>query len=286
MYRDCDHLLSDKNIYTIRGNWDDSSEVVLVKLVYEKTMKSQDFCKVVDKCDGSGEILLLLNPKNFRHISCKGIKLSDFQGNSIWDRIARELVELGIDENNIGIFGSKRLNFSAPKDVDFVIYGRENMLRVKKNIDLFKSRVGLYNHTFNHAKYQAETHGKFLSKERNNLLMCLIRKWSSCSVNENLTVTLRFVDDLCTNGDELKSFFLNRDGKETVTFRGSVSGADNTSFMPRRFFLTDISTSVEVVSPLWIFHQCVRDNDFVEVTGTPIDNKIWVWRGEHGIKHL
>lgn len=286
MYRDCDHLLSDKNIYTIRGNWDDSAEVVLAKLVYEMSPNGKDFCKVVDRCDSSGEILLLLNPQNFRHLSCKGIKLSDFQSNSVWDRIARELAGLGIDENNIGIFGSKRLNLKAPKDVDFIIYGFENMLRVKENIDIFKRRAGLYNHTFAHAKYQAETHGQFLSKERNNLLMCLIRKWSSCSVDENLTVTLRFVDDLHTNGDELKNFFLCRDGKEMVTFRGAVSGADNTSFMPRRFFLTDASTTIEVISPLWIFHQCVRDNDFVEVTGTPIGNKIWVWRGEHGIKHL
>lgn len=284
MYRDCDHLLSEKNIYTIRGNWADSSEAVLVKPVYEKS--AEDFCKIVDRRDSHGEILCLLNPKNFRHISCKGISISDFQSDSIWDRIARELVGIGIDEKNIGVFGSRRLNFKSAKDVDFVIYGFENMLRVKKNIAQLKNRVGLYNHTFAHAQYQAAAHGNFLSKERNNLLMCLIRKWSSCSVNENLTATLRFVDDSQMTGEELKNFFLNREGRETVTFRGSVSGADNTSFMPRRFFLTSSATTREIVSPLWIFHQCVRDNDFVEVTGALIDDKIWVWEGAHGIRHL
>lgn len=286
MYRDCDNLLNSQNIYTIRGNWSDSAELVLAKVVYEKNANMKRFCKVVDKHDANGEILLLLNPKDFRYISCKGIRLAAFQSDCIWERIARELVSLGIDEANIGIFGSERLGFKAPKDVDFVIYGYENMVRVKDNIDLFKKRIGLYNHTFHHAQYQANTHGSFLSEERNNLLMCLIRKWSSCSLSENLTMTLRFVDDSRIDEDELKYFFMHRGNHETTTFRGVVSGEDGTSFMPRRFFLTRYSTTVEIVSPLWIFHQCVRDNDFVEVTGELINSKIWVWRAEHGIKHL
>lgn len=286
MYRDCDHLKDNKNIYTIRGNWSDSDDVVLVKPVYERFSENEDFHKIVDKHNEQGENLFLLNPQNFQHISCKGIKISDFQGNSIWDKMAQELVRLGIDEKNIGVFGSKRLGFKNFKDIDFVIYGFENMLLMKKNIELFKSRVGLYNHTFAHAKYQAETHGKFLSKERNNLLMCLIRKWSSCSIDEKLTATLRFVDDSHTDGDELKKFFLNCNGQDTVTFRGTVSEADNTSFMPRRFFLCNSSETVEIISTLWIFHQCVRNNDFVEVTGTKINDKILVWGREHGIKHL
>ena len=286
MYRDCDHLLNEKNIYTVRGNWSASSSLVLVKPVYEKNSETGVFEKIVDRKGVSGENLAWIDPKNFRQVSCKGIDVAEFSSNSVWDKIVHGLLDLGVSAENIGVFGSKKLNLKNCKDVDFVIYGRENMLLLKNNIAKFKADAGLYNQTVAHAKYQAEVHGRYFSGDANNLLMCLLRKWSTCALDENSTTTLRFVDDSKETGGEILELFFNQNYEPLTSMRGSVSDADNTSFMPRKFNLNCANESVEVVTPLWIFHQCVRDNDLVEVTGKKVGNKLLVREYCHGIRHL
>ena len=165
MYRDCDHLVDDLHVYTIRGNWNDEETLLFVKPVYERKDISESFKKIVDRKGVSGENLVWINPKKYKHISCKGIKAGNYIGNNVWDRMVNALVQIGISENNIGLFGSKRLGFPNCKDEDFIVYGRENMVLLHSRIDEFKRLAGLYNHTVAHAVYQAETHGEFFDKE-------------------------------------------------------------------------------------------------------------------------
>ena len=56
--------------------------------------------------------------------------------------------------------------------------------------------------------------------------------------------------------------------------------------MPRRFNLNTNDRVVEVITPLWIFHQCVKENDLVRVTGCMVDGKLIVRGYNHGIKFV
>ena len=247
---------------------------------------SETFTKIVDRKGNSGENLAWINPHEFNHISCKGIKASNYSGNDVWDRMVNALIRIGISENNIGLFGSKKLGFKNCKDEDFIVYGKENMILLHNRIDEFKRLAGLYNHTLAHATYQAETHGKFFDKGKNDLLLCLLSKWSTCAFTDTLTSTIRFVDDEEMTGEVLKHFFLNTDLDAECTIQGVVSEADGASFMPRRFNLNTENGVVEVITPLWIFHQCVKENDLVRVTGCMIDGKLAVRGYNHGIKFV
>lgn len=286
MYRDCDHLVSENKVYTIRGNWRTNEVCLLAKPVYERENTTGTFKKIVDLKGIEGENLIWLDPRSFKHISCKGIDLNNYTGDSVWDRIVRALVDLGIPAEEIGLFGSKKLGFPNCKDEDFIIYGVENMRRLKSSIDWFKKRVGLYNHTLNHAMYQVESHGKYFDTAQNNLLLCLLNKWSTCSFTEEKTTTIRFVDDSVYTGDILKEYVYNKSFKESTMLKGVVSNADGTSYMPRTFTLETDSGNIDVIVPLWIFHQCVKDNDLVEVTGTIINGKLVVRGYHHGIKFI
>ena len=286
MYRDCDHLVDDLHIYTIRGNWNDDESLLLVKPVYERANTSEFFKKIVDRKGVVGENLAWINPQNYDHISCKGIKAENYSGNNVWDRMVHALVQIGISEENIGLFGSKRLGFSNCKDEDFIVYGKENTLLLHKRIDEFKRTAGLYNHTVAHAVYQAETHGKFFDKEKNDLLFCLLNKWSTCAFTDKLTSTIRFVDENDMTGELLRHYFYDLNLEDECTLQGFVTEAEGTSFMPRRFNLNTNDGGVEVITPLWIFHQCVKENDLVRVTGCMVDGKLIVRGYNHGIKFV
>lgn len=286
MYRDCDHLIDDVNIYTIRGNWPSSETLILAKPVYERKSIHSPFQKIVDKKGNVGENLSWINPHNYDHIICKGIDNNDYNGNDLWDNMVKHLIALGIRPENIGLFGSKRLKFKNCKDEDFIVYGRENLNLLYENINRFKESVGLYNHTLMHAEYQAKTHGKYFNSRNNHLLFCLLNKWSTCAFSERYTTTIRFVDDSIFSGEILRKYLYQRKFDTSKTLVGFVSSAIDTSFMPRMFYLNTSKKKIKVITPLWIFHQCVKDNDLVSVTGTMIDDALVLRSYEHGIRFI
>jgi predicted nucleotidyltransferase len=286
MYIDCDHLIDDHYIYTIRGNWKSNSKEIFVKPVYHRSIIGERYNKIVDQKGSIGENMIWINPYHMTHVPCKGIRATDYLGQDIWSKMVREFISIGISETDIGVFGSKRLGFKQCKDVDFIIYGTNNMLRLKKMIATFKKNLNLYNHTIKHAVYQAEVHGKHFDRKINDLLFCLLNKWSTCAFTESLTTTIRFVDTQSKSGQMLRSLLRDSKNMSSFSFKGVVSNSEGTSFMPRTFTVSNGNKSYNVFSPLWIFHQCVKNNDLVKVTGWVNDNTIILRRYDHGITFI
>ena len=286
MFRDCDHLLDEHYIYTIRGNWPDDCDLLLAKPVYNRTSTESAYVKIVDQKGSNGENLVWLDPTGLEHLSSKGIADIMPSPDSLWFRMALELQMAGIPTDMIGIFGSHRLRLPRCRDVDFIIYGRDNMYKLKAGMDRFKRNLGLANHTVKHASYQVETHGRFYAGENNDLLLCLLNKWSTCAFTHESTSTIRFVDESDQSGKLLKDSLYQTDLSQTIVLEGIVSGAENTSFIPRRFELNDGRTTFQIISPLWIFHQCVKDNDLVRVTGALLNNHVILRNYDHGIKFI
>jgi hypothetical protein len=285
VYLDCDHIIDDRYIYTVRGNWKDKDSEIYVKPVYRK-LRDGRYKKIVDVKGRNGENMVWVNPLKMVHVRCRGINLDDFDYDTIWGKIIRELVALGIDKNDIGIFGSKRLDFTNIKDVDFIVYGYNNMLLIKENMEAIKKNIGLYNHTIKHAKYQAKVHGKYYSGRNNNLILCLLNKWSTCAFTPELTTTIRFVNPHVYSGKLIKQMLYGRRRTKIHSFTGVVSDSDGASFIPRTFTISNKGLSYKVFSTLWIFHQCVKNNDLIKVSGFLRNDTIILERYEHGIRFI
>jgi len=286
MYLDCDHCIDENYVYTIRGNWEPDSDQVFAKPVYHRKSPNEAYAKIVDKKGAIGENMVWINPQHMKHVKCRGICMRDFSDGDLWQRMAQEFVDMGIPQRDIGVFGSWRLGFAVCKDVDFIIYGNANRALLQESIEGYKKKLGLYNHTLNHASYQARVHGEHFDDNCNDLLMCLLNKWSTCAFTSKLTTTIRFVDPEAKSGALLRELLTGEPDEDAFTFTGVVSDADGASYMPRSFTVANESVSYQVVTPLWIFHQCVANNDLVTVKGWRIGRRLVVRRYDHGIKFV
>lgn len=280
-YYDNDYLRDETMIYGVKGNWAETAEKVLVKPVYHFDGK---WIKIVDKKGAYGENFTWVNPSLFQHISSRGLTTAFLERQDVWGAFARKLLSLGIISADIGYFGSYRLGFEHYKDVDFVLYGDEAQRILKANIDGFKQALSLYNLTDQHITYQAETHGRYYMVDTQQLKNALRNKWSSCMVQTGICSTIRFVDLERESGPLLADIF-SLDA-ETTTVTGIVSKAEQASYFPRQFLLTTATEQLNVVIPLWIYHQCVKNGDFIKLIGMKHNNQFIVRDYIHGIEFI
>lgn len=270
-------------IYGVKGNWSSTSDSILVKPVYKKDSNEQ-WKKIVDIRGQLGENFSWVNPREFIYISSQGISDDLLNQSSVWGKMARAFLQIGIDRENIGYFGSYRLGFENVKDIDFILYGVSTHFIMKNNITTFKDITKMYNITQEHVLYQATTHGKFYSLPREQLMKSLTNKWSSCMMKQGVCSTIRFVDPIDETGPLLRSVFAIRKEKDNI--QGIVRNAWQSSFFPRRFVLETLEKSYDVIIPLWLYHQCVKDGDFINITGIIQDNQIIVRDYIHGIEFI
>jgi predicted nucleotidyltransferase len=285
MFQDNDYLVLGSAVYGIKGNWSGNSRRILVKPVYE-AYENGNRKKIVDKRGSAGERFQWLDPLGYEHIRSRGLDNEIINSESIWGTMARSFQSIGINRGDIGYFGSYRLGHKNYKDIDFVLYGKSAHDMLRNQINDFKSLTGAYNLTEEHALYQAETHGRFYSISTNSLVRCLLNKWSSCMIRQGVCSTVRFVDP-----DEPTDLLLEEaftaDKSCVQTIKGVVSDAAGTSWFPRTFTLQVKGIDpLTVIVPLWIYHQCVKDGDLVEITGIVTTNKLIVRDYDHGIQHL
>jgi len=282
MYYDNDYLIDDCFIYGIKGNWSRNYSRILVKPVYEKDI-SGNWTKIVDKKGKDGENLIFITPQELRHVSSQGVDVNLLEEDTIWYRFYEAFLDIGLSKEDIGLFGSHRLQLKTPKDADFIVYGIENAKKLFECMDFFKRKTNSYSITFQHVSYQAETHGKFYSKEVNSLPLCLMNKWSSCMIEHGICSTIRFTDKTFNDGNLINHMFEINEPLGRI--EGIVFDSIYTSLFPRRFKIKTSENKIyEVISPLWIFHQCVRDNQKVIITGIISQNTIIARNYNHGIK--
>lgn len=93
---DCDHLVCENTIYTVKGNWFAISEKVLVKPIYRKI--AGQWRKVVDEKGAQGENFHIINPQSLLHISTRVSVPNLNTEDSVWGNIYRCLIQIGISE--------------------------------------------------------------------------------------------------------------------------------------------------------------------------------------------
>lgn len=283
MYLDNDYLVQESKIYGIRGNWPQDAGRILGKPVYEQDENGR-FNKIVDIPGDKGESMVWVDTRKSKHVKSWGVEDNAFETSTPWGQMVASLLKIGIQKEEIGYFGSRRLGLSQPKDVDFILYGMRAYECLRQNMDFFKELSNTYNFDKEHAEYQASKHGAYYAPFANSLINCLMNKWSSCMFRKGLCSTLRFVNPSLLTFNKIQTIF-EAEG-EIVTINGIVVDDTGTSFMPREFRLKVGQKVYDVMTCAWIFHQCVKMYDSVQVTGIFINQQIIVRDYCHGIRHL
>jgi hypothetical protein len=281
VFLDNDYLVTANSVWGVKGNWSAVVPVLFAKPVYR--LIGGVPTKVVDEPGRCGEQFVELSPAGLRHVQSRGLPDKVIAEDSSWGRMARGLLALGIPREAIGMFGSRRLGLSRFKDTDFVVYGRDYHDLLFRSMPLFHESAGTTPISWDHVRSQVIRHGALYDSRVNSLEICLHGKWSSCMVAPGICSTIRFVDP--TDDAALLFESLTLQGPvECVS--GVVQDASRSSFMPRVFTLEAGGTCFCVVTPAWIFHQCVSDGQTIAVTGIRSGRFLFVRDYCHGIRHL
>lgn len=209
--------------------------------------------------------------------------------NTVWHNIFMYLTtSLDIPKDDIGIFGSylvglhKNAMGSQIKDIDFVIYGLENLFKVREGIERLLQHFGFTHISNEHIRYHMQKFGILFDPSINSFDKTSANKWSSIQIKPGLLATLRFVYKL----EEVPPNPITSDISKLIQIEGVVEDDIGTNFMPRVFTIHAAGSLYTIVNYFWAFQSCVKKGDQCLITGNlHKDGKvISVDAASHGIK--
>lgn len=182
----------------------------------------------------------------------------------IWRAYVDVLNEIGIEDKDIGIFGSYLVGFAITKDVDFVIYGKENLYKYYKNIDFIKKKLAVTSITPYHAEYQYNKH-KDRFPSSCDLREIVKRNWSGIELPNGVLSTPRFID---VNNQELPK----RNGIDKKVIVEVLEGIE-TAMLPRVAKVLYNGEEYKVLSNVWKFQSFAHVGDILELFGNVNDEE-------------
>jgi predicted nucleotidyltransferase len=184
----------------------------------------------------------------------------------IWKRFVEVLNNIGIDDQNIGIFGSYLIGFPIEKDVDFVIYRLENLYLYYKNNEKIKKELSADFISNEHIEYQYNKH-KVKFPSECDLKEIISRNWSGLQIKKGVLSTPRFIDSA-------KTVIPDKQGEDKV-IQVEVCEGFTTAFLPRVAKVIYKREIYNMVSSLWKFQSFARNGDIMNVYGNiDEDNKV------------
>lgn len=199
----------------------------------------------------------------------------------IWKEIFDYLTKINVPKRDIGIFGSTLIGFPAVKDVDFIIYGLDNLKKVKANIRKLKNTCGFSDISKEHIAYQSKKYSNSQNINFTNFNKTLQNKWSSLQIKKGLLMTIRFG----LKDHEISPAFkvdLYKKGKE-ICVEGRVMEDIYTNLCPRIFKIKSRNKTYIIKTLFWAYQSCVKDKDLVLIRGEKINNTIILKRYNHGV---
>jgi len=178
-----------------------------------------------------------------------------------WKNIPRALMSIGISSKNIGIFGSYLIGFDIVKDIDFVVYGKKNCLKVAENIEKIRNLASAKNISKEHIEYQMKKYSQF-SSNRSTFKKILNHNWAGLQMQKNVLSTIRFV----YYPNEIPEDIEVKNGKSKI-FRGKVIEDFGTNFVPRIGYILSNEKKIRVLTYNWMFNSFLRTGENVVIKG-------------------
>lgn len=220
-------------------------------------------------------------PKNYKKIFKPREFYKDNKNNlsGIWKEYVEALNEIGIDDNDIGIFGSYLVGFDITKDVDFVIYGKENLYKYHKNINYIRNKLNVTSITPEHANYQYNKH-KVKFPSQCDLKEIVKRNWSGIELSNGVLSTPRFID---LNNMSIPK----KKGEDRVVTINVLEGIE-TAMLPRIAKVMYNDEEYKVMSPIWKFQSFAHPGDVIEIYGNVNEEEKTIILDNHNyyIKYL
>lgn len=172
----------------------------------------------------------------------------------VWLNYVKVLNDIGINDSNIGIFGSYLIGFDITKDVDFVIYGEDNLQKYYQNNDYIKDCINASYITKEHMLHQYNKHKDNYSP-KTDLLEIISRNWSGVQIKEGVLSTPRFITDITkipNYNDDLK-----------VVNVEVIDGLTSACF-PRYAKVLYNGEYYTMITPVWKYQSFAHRNDRIE----------------------
>ncbi len=176
-----------------------------------------------------------------------------------WKGFVDVLNKIGIDDKDIGIFGSYLIGFEIKKDVDFVIYKLENLYKLYSNLDMVKSYLHATNISNKHILYQFNKHKSFYPIEC-DLEEIISRNLFGMQLENDILSTYRFIDINNTITPNIQN-------NKNEAIVGKVLQSITSSCLPRFVTLQVGEKIYKVYTSKWKFQSFARDNDILQLYG-------------------
>jgi len=215
--------------YKLKKNYTKEKEDGLIKIPndYKFVFKPQEF---------------YLNNKN----NLKGI----------WKEYVNLLNEIGIKDEDIGIFGSYLIGFDITKDVDYIIYGKDNLVKYYNNIDYIRKKLNVTPISLEHIEYQYQKHkDKFPIKC--DLKEIISRNWSGIELDNGVLSTPRFIDKTNMSIPSKKGI----DKVIEVTIKEGFYSV----MLPREAKVLYNDQEYKMLSSIWKFQSFAHLGDILEI---------------------
>jgi len=167
---------------------------------------------------------------------------------------------IGIPDEDIGIFGSYLIGFENVKDVDFIIYGMENMRKLKNGLELFCSEANVLPVDAAYVERSVKKlsdnspYPSYIGSPR----ALFSNKWSTFKVDNEFS-TIRFG----YKEGEIPPNPYSSPVEREVLVRGCVTDDTHCGFNPRRFTMGNY----EVATYFWLLQFCAKKGQRVEIKG-------------------
>lgn len=250
---------------------DNNDNFWMISNITENTYKGHIVYKVSDK----GKYNHLTNKYYTKETDSKGIieiprefqkifKPQSFYINNkqnlkgIWKNYVNILNKIGIEDKNIGIFGSYLIGFDITKDVDFIIYGKDNLYKYYKNINYIKEKLQVTSISFEHINHQYQKH-KTKYHTKCDLIEIISRNWSGIELSNGILSTPRFIDK---NNMTIPL----KQGKDKI-IKVKVLEGFNSAMLPRTATVSYNNEKYKLYSNLWKFQSFAHKDDIIEIFG-------------------
>ncbi len=254
-----DYVLDkDDNFWIINNITDGVAKGYIVYRVSEKGKINHITGKKYKKDNDNDGILVV--PKDYKMIFNPRIFYKENKGNlvGVWSDYVNVLNEIGIEDKDIGIFGSYLIGFDITKDVDFAIYGKDNLYKYYKNIEYIKEKLGVSSISEEHALYQYNKHKvKFSSKC--DLKEIVERNWSGIELDNGVLSTPRFID--------LNAMSIPKKNGIDKEVEVKVIEGISSTMLPRIAMVEYKGEEYKIISTLWKFQSFAHVGDVCMIYG-------------------